>query len=183
MLLILFLTAKALCDRLDRTPGWAWLSLFVPFIFPPVLALLPQKRSEKSFSAKNDSALNISRPGSSPTICDICSMPLDRNNGFVLTTEQVTTDKNYWTYIINAHSFDDERLLLMYIQQQAMQINNWLICRNCSPRFSFDKNAASRYASMGTDPPGIGPTDVNRAAAAAALAWQDKYKELPSWAK
>ncbi len=114
--------------------------------------------------------------------CDVCSMPADFNNSYALTTIEVVGNKNYWSYMIDAHSFDEE-LLMMYVQQQAMQRTGWLICNNCSRKFTFNQESAKRYASTQTDPPGSGPADLNQVAAAAALAWKEKGGTLPSWVR
>ncbi len=116
------------------------------------------------------------------TVCDICSKPTKIEDGFALTTKQVVETPAYWADMIDQHSLDDTTLLL-YIQQQAIQAAGWLVCVDCSDKFEFDHGQARRFAREGIDPQGSGPADVNRTAAAAAQAWQDKYGEYPSWLK
>jgi roadblock/LC7 domain-containing protein len=116
-------------------------------------------------------------------VCDICSMPMDFNSGYALTTKQVTTEKNYWDYMLEAHSFSDDGILLMYVQQQAMQRSGWLVCESCSTKFIFDRIKAKEYASLKKDPPGSGPVEVEQVAAAAAAAWKSKYGSFPSWVR
>ena len=114
-------------------------------------------------------------------VCDICNKPTEFSRGYALTTQQVVTNVRYWDYMLEVHSFD-EGLLLMYVQQQAIQRTGWLTCENCCTKFDFDRNKAKLYASMQKDPPGSGPVDVNVVAAAAAKAWKNKRGTLPSWA-
>jgi len=116
------------------------------------------------------------------SVCDVCSKPLDFSAGFALTTSQVVGNENYWRLMLEKHSFTDD-LLLMYVQQQAMQVSGWLVCETCSSQFAFDRGLAKEYASQRQNPPGSGPADINMAAAAAVRAWRQKHGRNPSWLK
>jgi hypothetical protein len=116
-------------------------------------------------------------------VCDVCSKPLDPTAAYALTTDQVTTDERYWDYMLKAHSFSDDEVLNMYVQQQAMQRTGWLVCEPCSGSFNFDRSTARSYASRMQDPPGSGPADVQKVAVAAARAWKKKHGQLPSWVR
>lgn len=115
-------------------------------------------------------------------MCDVCSMPTDSSRGYALTTTEVTTEPKYWEFMMNRHSYDED-LLMMYVQQQAMQYTGWLICESCSNMFTFDKSASKGYARRMENPPGCGAADINYVAAAAARAWMNKKGTLPSWAR
>ncbi len=114
------------------------------------------------------------------SVCDICNRPLDFSAGYALTTSQVAGDENYWTYMLENHGFTDD-LLLMYVQQQAMQVSGWLVCEACSGMFTFDRVSAGKYARRQQNPPGSGSLDINVAAAAAARAWRQKHGRNPAW--
>lgn len=113
-------------------------------------------------------------------MCDVCSMPTDSSKGYAFTTTEVTTESKYWEFMIDRHSFDED-LLMMYVQQQAMQCTGWLICESCSKLFSFNKSVSKGYAQRMENPPGCGVADINYVAAAAARAWKKKNGTLPSW--
>lgn len=115
-------------------------------------------------------------------VCDVCSMQMNYSEGYALTTEEVTTNPKYWEFMIKRHSFDDE-LLMMSIQQQAMQHTGWLVCESCSEMFTFDRHIRKGYAQRHENPPGCGAADINYVAAAAAKAWQNKNGVFPSWAR
>ena len=116
-------------------------------------------------------------------VCDVCSRPMSFSEGYALTTSEVATSSSYWERMLNAHSFTDDSLLLMYVQQQAMQRSGWLVCESCSAMFSFDRAARAACAQRQQDPPGSGPADANHVAAAAARAWRTAHGALPSWAR
>jgi len=115
-------------------------------------------------------------------MCDVCSMPVNFSDGYALTTKQVTTEPKYWEFMLDRHSFDDQ-LLVMYVQQQAMQRTGWLVCETCSNLFSFNRQDAKKYAERQMDPPGSGPADVQYVAAAAAKAWKNKHGAFPTWTR
>ena len=116
------------------------------------------------------------------TVCDVCSQSLNFSDGYALTTQQVTTDEAYWTYMLEHNRFDDE-LLAMYVQQQAMQTTGWLICETCSRLFTFNRSTAKDYARRQANPPGSGPVNPQQAASAAARAWKQKHGSFPSWVR
>lgn len=116
------------------------------------------------------------------SVCDICSKSLAFNDGYALTTSQVVGNENYWDYMLESQSFTED-LLLMYIQQQAMQVSGWLVCEVCSIQFDFNRVTAREYAKQQKNPPGSGPADINIAAATAVRAWRKKYGRHPSWLK
>lgn len=115
-------------------------------------------------------------------LCDVCSKSLDFADGYALSTTQVAGSVSYWEYMLDNNSFDDG-LLMMYVQQQAVQRTGWLLCEPCSSRFDFDRSLARDHARRQANPPGNGPADVSRVAAAAAAAWKKKHGRLPSWVK
>lgn len=115
-------------------------------------------------------------------MCDVCSIPMSYSDGYALTTKEVTTNSNYWKHMIDKFSFDDQ-LLMMYVQQQAIQNTGWLICESCSRMFSFDKITRREYARRQQNPPGSGPADIHHVAAAAANAWQNKKGVYPTWVR
>ena len=117
------------------------------------------------------------------TVCDVCSMAMDFADGYALTTTEVITNENYWQFMLDNHTFSDDQILLMYIQQQAMQRSGWLVCKSCSYMFTFNRAKSKKCAMKQKDPRGSGPADVNSVAAAAAKAWKNKHGDLPSWLK
>lgn len=116
------------------------------------------------------------------TVCDVCNRPIAFDDGYALTTTEVTTTVAYWRHIIEQYSMDDQ-VLAMYVQQQAMQYTGWLVCESCSRKFSFNQARARDYARRQQDPPGSGPADVQRTAAAAAQAWKERHGSWPSWVR
>lgn len=117
-------------------------------------------------------------------VCDVCNKTMEFEDGYALTTTEVTTNENYWTFMLDNHSFGDDQILLMYVQKQAMQRTGWLVCESCSQMFSFsNKTKRAKCAKQQKNPPGSGPADVNYVAAAAAKAWKLKNGAFPSWVK
>jgi hypothetical protein len=57
-------------------------------------------------------------------ICDVCSQPVGYSEGYALTTLEVAGNENYWYQMLSMISDDD--LLMMTVQQQAMQRSGWL---------------------------------------------------------
>ena len=115
-------------------------------------------------------------------VCDVCSAPMNFEDGYALTTTQVVTTTKYWNYIISRFNLD-EQLLNMYVPLQAMQRKGWLVCESCSNMFSFDRKLAREYAKSQKDPPGSGSADVQRTAAFAASAWRELHGTWPSWVR
>jgi hypothetical protein len=116
-------------------------------------------------------------------VCDVCSRSMDFSQGYALSTTEVATNPKYWEFMLNNHSFPDDNLLLMYVQQQAVQVTGWLVCESCSGMFTFDRATRRGYAQRQQNPPGSGPADVNYVAAAAAKAWKGKHGVFPSWVR
>ena len=114
-------------------------------------------------------------------VCDVCNKGMDFSDGYALTTTTVTTNEKYWAYMLAHNNFPDDELLLMYVQQQAMQYTGWLVCDSCSAMFTFNRQQAKDCARRQVNPPGSGPADVNYVAAAAAKAWRAKHGALASW--
>lgn len=77
--------------------------------------------------------------------CDVCSKNMDWSDGYALTRTQVTTNEEYWRFVLTRHSLDDE-LLLIYVQQQAKQRSGWLVCESCSNLFDSNRQQAREYA-------------------------------------
>ena len=120
-------------------------------------------------------------------VCDVCNKTMNWEEGYVLTTKQVTTSESYWVSAFkgvwsHAHSMDPGGDSVgMLVKQQAAQSSGWLVCESCSGNFSFDRGKASTYAkSRNGNPPGTGPASAEAVASAAANAWKSLYGVWPS---
>lgn len=114
------------------------------------------------------------------SVCDICNMPTQWADGFVLTTTEVTTAKNYWLMLFNnpafsgtVHSPGGEGWLQIMVDHAGNQTQGWMICANCAAKLDFDRESAKNYAlAHNANPPGSGPANGTKVAYAAASAWE-----------
>ena len=91
-------------------------------------------------------------------VCDVCNKTMNWEEGYVLTTKQVTTSESYWVSAFkgvwsHAHSMDPGGDSVgMLVKQQAAQSSGWLVCESCSGNFSLtgEKHRLTQKAVMAT---------------------------------
>jgi hypothetical protein len=120
-------------------------------------------------------------------VCDVCNKNIRWDEGFVLTTRQVTTSEVYWERTFKGpwsyvHGMDPSGAsLAMLVQQQASQSSGWLVCESCSSDFSFDKVKAKADATgKNNNPPGAGPAPMEEVARVVSNVWKRLYGNQPS---
>ena len=164
--------ANRLLQRLTATPGET-----------PVTPKVPVPVKPESVSKKP------SRRGR----CDVCDKEMNFEDGYILTTTQVTTSEAYWEFAFThqwsyIHSFDPEgNTIAMLVRQQGGQRTGWLLCESCIRLFNVDRNAAKEYTRSALNladpgkyiPPGGGPANIQAVALAAAKAWKKLYGKPP----
>jgi len=120
--------------------------------------------------------------------CDICNKTMEWQDGYILTTSEVTTKEAYWEkmlkeaypFFLNDPTGDDYALL---VRQMAGQASGWLVCESCSGLFDFDHDKAKSYArEQKADPPSAGPVKYELAALAAGNAYKKLRGSWPSGA-
>ena len=125
--------------------------------------------------------------------CDVCNKEMNFEDGYVLSTTQVTTSEAYWEFAFThqwsyVHSMDpDGNTIAMLVRQQGGQKTGWLLCESCTRLFNVDRNAAKEYTRSALSladpgkyiPPGGGPANIQAVALAAAKAWKKLYGKPP----
>lgn len=110
--------------------------------------------------------------------CDVCSTSVPIGSGYILTTYQVVTQKEYWQFYLrrcaeaagakDLSPSEAEVILPMVVPQQCAQETGWLVCDRCISMFkNVDRDVAKGYlrqwllVSPGGAwvPPGAGPVN------------------------
>jgi hypothetical protein len=115
--------------------------------------------------------------------CDICGKDINWEDGYILTTRQVTTSDGYWQHTLNKLSVMDANgdTLAASVKQIAGQSSGWLTCEACSALFTFDRVVAKKYAAQKQgNPPEAGSTNAEAAAQTAAKVWKKLFGKWPS---
>lgn len=116
-------------------------------------------------------------------VCDICGKNINWEDGYILTTGQVTTSEAYWQHTLNKLAVMDTNgdTLAASVKQIAGQSSGWLTCEACSALFIFDRSVAKKYAAQKQgNPPEAGPTNAESAALIAAKVWKKLFGKWPS---
>jgi hypothetical protein len=119
---------------------------------------------------------------STDALCDICSKPIAKYEGYMLITFEIVSEPNYWKRYFEIHKAQFDILgitsYMQFIQSPdkwlpvariiAAQINPWMVCDNCIDLFEKVDRKNSRFfakawwISKGTLPPiGSGPSSIN----------------------
>ncbi len=121
------------------------------------------------------------------SVCDVCNAEMSWEDGYVLTSNQVPTSKDYWIHVFMGvwsyvYGMDPNGDTIgALVQQQAGQSTGWLVCEGCSHMFSFNRTQAKSFAlAHNGNPPGAGPASIESVASAAAEAWRHLYGSWPS---
>jgi hypothetical protein len=119
-------------------------------------------------------------------VCDVCCQPLDLEQAYLATTEQVVTRPEYWEVVFNAqwayvHQWDMRgKTIGKLAERQANIASIWGLCESCSCRLPLNLRQTHEYrVSQVVSIPTAGPTDPSRTAAAAAAAWMKLYGSFP----
>lgn len=122
-------------------------------------------------------------------ICDICSKPTDRKQGYILSTSQVVYDPGYWKRAFTlrpATAEQVERALPGLIRQMSSSESDWIVCEECMATLKADRSRPARdfqdYVKSGKRPslPETGPADPNRAALVASGAFEAMFGRRPA---
>jgi Ankyrin repeats (3 copies) len=118
---------------------------------------------------QNPSPSQPQTPPTAPAVtqCDVCTKEMERADGYILTTNEVTTKGNYWEHVFSGEQrmflrgdpMTELRLLGLVIRQKAGSPTGWVVCETCSSMFEFDKAVAKECAVNGMQPPNCGPAD------------------------
>lgn len=97
-------------------------------------------------------------------VCDVCLSPTVRNDGYFLTTTQVTTSAQWWRgniekLVLPLPQDVATNMLTIMIEDYAKNATPWLVCERCSHMFKFDRQIARDSAVRNVAPPGSGPAD------------------------
>jgi WD40 repeat protein len=150
-------------------------------------AIIANMQSKRT--VERDQSLTLGDDASAP-VCDCCNKSISWEDGYVLTTAQVVTNKAYW---INAfkgpwswlNGMESDQLsifLIPTIVRQTQQSTGWFVCELCSKHYVFDSTAAKQYAcSRQTNPLGSGTFDNRELVIQVACqAWEDVFGSWPS---
>ncbi|MBI3633508.1 MAG: hypothetical protein HY226_04420 [Candidatus Vogelbacteria bacterium] len=110
--------------------------------------------------------------------CDVCSTSVPIGSGYILTTYQVVTQKEYWAFYLRRYAeaagaknlslSEAEALLPILVPQQCAQETGWLVCDRCISMFkNVDRDVARGYLRQwlllspggAWVPPGAGPVN------------------------
>ncbi len=102
------------------------------------------------------------------SVCDVCSLPTRRDDGFVLTTREVVTSPAFWRTqfakyqaVLDVVPTREERAA--FLGEQAIPLvlspSGWLVCSECSRMFAFDEQVARECALSGKERPDAGPSN------------------------
>ena len=117
--------------------------------------------------------------------CDVCDAETRFEDGYALTTREVTMSPKYWRFVVEVVEKDPRSSLFnakegafaQFVREQASQPTGWLVCEKCSGKFQFDKAVAKEYAIKKATPPNCAPVDAKEVfliAMGAKLApWRD----------
>jgi|GEM_PF-4876556 len=115
-------------------------------------------------------------------ICDVCSKPMNRGDGYVLTTRQVVSSVEYWVKASNTWKTMAPAQLdfEMILKRQCFQSTGWTVCDVCTGDFpDADQTNAGRYAKEFWDggggtysPPGGGSVAPHEAREYAQTSWK-----------
>lgn len=121
--------------------------------------------------------------------CDVCNKEMNLEDGYVLTTTEVTTCEAYWLFVLTQPLFKNAIALLgsdreseaiaMLARHYASQKKGWLICEGCIQLFNVDRKVAKGYTKKAISsgdpanycPRGTGPANLKAVLPAAAEAW------------
>jgi hypothetical protein len=81
-------------------------------------------------------------------LCDSCNKQLSDNEGYLLTTAQITASVLSWkNFLLKSASqmpelLNDSKLLSRMVFARGSSDSPWLICEECAAMFEFDHNHA-----------------------------------------
>ena len=126
-------------------------------------------------------------------LCDICSKPAPRGEGYILTPQQVVYSPAYWEHTFR--NFEQrwsgtpveriEQNLPLIALHMASKQSNWLVCDECISVLDVDRKQARKYCqefwATGKVPliPGAGAADGIQAATAAYQGWEKAFGRKP----
>jgi len=108
--------------------------------------------------------------------CDICGNKTWRQQGYFLTTAEVTTSSYYWVFkreVLFAMPVPEDAKVGMFTEDIESSVSDrtpWLVCERCSVLFVFDRKIARDCAIRKTAPPNSGPADLDAVRSAAQKA-------------
>ena len=118
-----------------------------------------------------------------PTIakCDVCSREVSWSDGYVITPTQALTSRGYWEQffmkpeikdrdVSEEEAFGVVRMAVMSMMMSSGS-TGWLVCEQCSSRFTFDREVAKQCAVAGRQPRGCGRPDMDDVTVAAIAGW------------
>ena len=108
-------------------------------------------------------------PAVNQLTCDVCNSISLQDQGYALTTTQVTTSTRYWEYILSkvASPLEKNMLLVTMPETQAKSPTAWFVCESCSSMFDFDRTESREFAIGGSPPPNSGPANLSEVQKAA----------------
>lgn len=119
-------------------------------------------------------------------VCDVCGRPLDLDKAFILSTDQVVTNKSYWEFFYNKQNFSvvdpAGASVINNIGQLSGQTTGWAICESCSSMFVFDHSVAHNYALQRKAIIPLGKNEnewKQKALAVALITWKNMFRDFP----
>lgn len=131
-----------------------------------------QKRSEPSI-------LTIGK-------CDVCGAAMSHSDGYVITATQALTAPGYWEYYFTreeikkqtvSSSQEDKIVEIAVMTMMFGSGSGFMVCEQCSSRFSFDRVAARQCAVSGRQPKSSGRPEIGDVFTVAKSAWQKLKKQ------
>jgi hypothetical protein len=113
--------------------------------------------------------------------CDVCGTAMSRSDGYVITATQALTAPGYWEHFfswkdLNAQTVSDsqeDKFVGMAVMSMMLSSGStgWLVCEQCSSRFTFDRDVARQCAESGCQPRGSGRPAIGDVTSVAKFAW------------
>ncbi|MCI0490938.1 MAG: hypothetical protein L0229_30470 [Blastocatellia bacterium] len=115
---------------------------------------------EETSQTVDKPSLSHSETISEHAVCDICSQRVYRPRGYLLTTKDVVSQPAYWRHYYQHHrsefsgmgvsSFEEfcrnPLLRSSCAETLARQTTPWIVCDNCIPMFTVDREKSLSYA-------------------------------------
>lgn len=109
------------------------------------------------------------KAGAEDEKCDVCGTLTAYTKGFILTTAEVTSSRQFWSNQLSKYkpflrlmTSPEQRsqYLAQQIAELALNSTGWPVCKKCSRLFQFNQSAAKHCASHRTDRTDGGPADI-----------------------
>jgi len=123
--------------------------------------------------------------------CDICSKEVEKDTGYILSTSEVTGEKNYWKFVflnypkqVQAIGVDGKKLISFVIERSG-DPGSWLVCEECASLFTVDKLKARKLYIEQQKENGslasrqLGPAEWKKSLTAASEGWKSVFGNEP----